>query len=434
MIPYKHFLLITSGILCPLVLAAQNLDWKTAASYTKKPVKASLTSRLTSYVKQDTNTSAEQLKFAKALLKELRQYGLSGTQEKNGLVQVKIPSNIKGNVPEVVFIARTDASATAVSPQIHENYKGGEIAIQASPRLALDIYNAPQLTRAYGHDLLTASGQNTLGTSTKAGATIAMEIARFLDEHPSVSHGPITLLFVPGQAGLKTLLDKKPNTPYIYTLEGTQKGELSNQIFNIQRFDINFEGNRQVALGDAINSAFADNLLIASDFHSLLPRANRPETTSGDKGFIYVDTIEHAGDHTHISGEIQAFSEEEMQRLTAEVTRAFTTVKAMHHKAKDFSLSWKEEQKNLASEQADQALLLAEKAMQKEEISSKRIPTRIPNSAALLAAGNWPIVTLFTGHYNDNTQYEYADLDEMEASFRTAMQILTQVSIPEKND
>lgn len=425
------FILAASGLLCPLALFAQNLDWKAAASYTKNPAKEALSTRLTDYVKQDTNTANNQLKFAKNLVKELRSYGWTATQEKNGLVWLTIPANVKANVPEVLFVARTDDPATHVTPQLHKNYKGGEVTIQQDPHIALDTYNSPQLTRAYGHDLMTASGKSALGSGAKNGAAIVMQIAQFLDKYPALSHGPVTLAFAPSEETLKTLAAKKANIPYVYTFEGTGKGEITNQTFTIKRFTISFDGNRQIPVGQANNSAFTDNLLIASDFHSLLPRANRPETTSGERGFIYVDKIAHQADHTNISGLIQAFSDEETNLLSAEVTRAFNTAKSMHNKATNFSLTWKEEQKNIQAALPQPPLLLAEQAMRTEEITPKRTAARTQTTSTFLTANGLPAYALFTGHYNDHTDREYADIDEMEDALRTAIQLLSSLTVHE---
>ena len=427
------FVLLASGLFCPLALFAQNLDWKSISSYTKNPAKESLSARLTEYVKQNTNTPAGQMKFAKDLVKELRKYGWTASQEKNGLVWLQIPSNVKTDIPEIVLIANTDDPATNVIPQLHENYKGGEIIIQQEPRIALDGYNSPQLPRAYGHDLLTASGKSALGAGAKAGVTLAMEIAQFLDKYPALSHGPITLAFAPNEEALKTLIAKKIKTPYVYTLEGAEKGEIVNQTFTVKHFTVSFNGNRQIPAGKALNSAFVDNLLIASDFHSLLPRAQRPETTSDTKGFIYVDSIVHHNNHTDISGTIQAFSDGETELLSAEVTRAFNTVKAMYNKATDFKITWQEQQKNIQSALPPEALTLAEKAMRAEEITPKRTPARIRTVSAFLTENGLPAYALFTGHYNDHTDREYADIDEMEDALRTILQMVSSLTIHEMN-
>ncbi len=422
---------LASGLLCPLALFAQNLDWKTASSYTKKPTKERLQTRLQAYVKQDTDTPANQIKFSKSLVKELRQYGLSATQEKDGLVWVEIPSNVKADIPEVLFVAGTQSLAVKVIAQLHENYKGGEVTIQASPRVALDAYNAPQLTHAYGHSLITASGKTALGADTKSGAAIAMYLAEFLDAHSAVSHGPVTLAFVTGKESVQTLVARKKEVPYVYVLDGATSGEITDQTFSTRSFRITFEGNRRVPLGNAMNSGFADNLLIASDFHSLLPRANRPETTSGVRGFIYVNQITHTGDKTEIEGAVYAFSKEEMQHLSSEVSRAFNTVKAMHNKAKNFVLTWEEGMLNVRERLSVPSILLAEKAMQAEEITPTHVASRARTGSSLLAMNGLVAPALFTGHYNDNTTLEYVDVDEMESSFRTAMRIISLLTVQE---
>lgn len=423
--------LLASGLLSPLCVFAQNLDWKTADTYKKKDLKNQLSARLSEYVKQNTAVSSAQVKFGKNLAKELRKYGAENIKtDKNGTVTAEIPANVKGNLPTVTFIALTASQAQHANPQTHENYSGGEIVLSASPRVTLDVYNAPQLTRAYGHDLLTADGNAPIGTDTKAGVAVLMQAVQYLDEHPSVSHGKVQLIFLPNTT---VNLPFSPETLYTYTLEQGGLGEMITENFSGKNFQITFEGNRQLPLGETAHSAFADNVLVASDFHTLLPRASRPETTSGTRGFIYVDSIVHDGNKTQITGLIRAFSDDDLNRLSAEVTRAFNTVKSLHNKVHHFTLEFQNTSHNRKDQIAPQALTMAEKALRAEDIFVKKTVSRNETLSSALAEKGYFFPALFTGTYNANTPREYADLDETESSFRTVMRIISQAAIPLKN-
>jgi len=422
--------LLASGLLCPLAVFAQNLDWKTADTYKKKDLKNQLSARLGDYIKQNTATTAAQVKFGKNLAKELRKYGAENIKtEKNGTVTAEIPANIKGNLPAVTFIALTQSQAQHAKPQTHENYTGGEIELSASPRVTLDAYNAPQLTRAYGHDLFTTSGDAPLGAATKAGAAVLLTAVQYLDEHPTVSHGKVQLVFLPNTAAN---LPFSPDTPYTYTLERGDFGEIFTENFSGKDFQIAFEGNRNFSLGEAVNSPFADNVLAASDFHTLLPRAARPETTTANRGFIYVDTIAHDGNKTKITGIVRAFSDEDVANLSAEVTRAFNTVKALHNKVRNFSLEFKDTLQNRKEKISPQSLSMAEKALRMEDIPVKITVSRNETTAGALAEKGYFFPALFTGTYNADSEREYADLDVMESSFRTVMRIISQAAIATK--
>jgi len=425
----KIFLsLLASGLLCPLSIFAQNLDWKTADTYKKKDLTNQLAARISEYVKQNTATPSSQAKFGKHLSKELRKYGAENIKtDKNGTVTAEIPANIKGDLPTVMFLALTASQAQHAKPQIHENYSGGEIVLSASPRVTLDVYNAPQLTRAYGHDLLTTSGDAPIGADTKTGAAVLMNVVQYLEEHPAVSHGKIQLVFLPNA---DVSLPDLPQTPYSYTLEQGDLGEIFSENFSGKNFQITFEGNRQLPLGEAVNSSFADNVLAASDFHTLLPRAKRPETTANTRGFIYVDAIIHNGNKTEITGLIRAFSDKDLDYLSTEVTRAFQTVKSMHNKVHNFTLAFQDTARNRKEKISPQSLSMAEKALRAENISVKKTVSRNDTLSSALAEKGYFFPALFTGTYNANSTREYADLDVTEASFRTVMRIISQATIP----
>lgn len=428
----KKLFILGTIFLVPFTLQGQNLDWRVDGPYKKADLKGQLATRLSNYVMQDTSTPSAQNKFAKQLAKELRSLGVQQVKvSKKGVVTAEIPANVK-TAPTLTFIAQTQTqAANNVKPQTHKNYTGGEIMLRAEPRVTLDKYNAPQLTRAYGHDLITGSG-TALGADTKSAVTVLMQAVEFLDQHPAVSHGTIKLAFIPSIAQLTQADADYLKADYIYALGSEDLGELANETFSARRFTVSFEGNRNVELGTAANSAFADNVLIASDFHTLLPRHMRPDTTSGNRGFIYVDSITHNGNTSQITGEVRAFSQEDLQSLSQEVTRAFNTVKALHHKAKNFNLSWQDSAQNIKPNIPNIVLTQAQNAMRAEDITPQLIAVRTENLSSQLVPFGLFAPSLFTGHYNAQQDVEYVDLDVMESSFRTVMRLITDTILPVK--
>ena len=174
-----------------------------------------------------------------------------------------------------------------------------------------------------------------------------------------------------------------------------------------------------------MNSAFSDNLLMASDFHTLLPRHRRPETTADRRGFILVDSITTIGDKSEIKGIIRAFSEEEMQELTGEVTRAFNTVKSMNYKGKGFNLTFEDQYKNMKSVLPEQMISLAQLAMKNEDITPVLTAARGGTDGSSLSFMGLPTPDLFAGQYNIHSEREYADVDVMEASLRTVLRLIS---------
>lgn len=443
----RTFTHITTGLLClllPLLSHAQTTDWKALTRYDKADIKKQLTDRLLQYVAVDTQaqftktlpSTAGQLKLAKALAKELKKNGATQvTVGKNAVVTAEIPANTSQAVPTIALIGHLDTSPQLsgkdVRPQVVTNYKGGDLVIQAEKSLVLNTYNSPHLARARGHDIVTASGDTLLGAHSKAGLSIILTLAQFLYDHPQLPHGPIKIAFLPDSfsgAGARAFDVASWGADYAYTLDGGELGQLAEESFAAKTFTATFEGDRQVDLGNAINSSFADNVLMASDFHTLLPRTKRPETTAYRNGFIYVDTISTQGNRTEVSGLLRAFSKEEMQALQNEVTQAFNTVKNINYKGKNFSLTFTDREQNMKNDLLQKPLQLAQQAMQAEEVSPQAVAVRRTTDAALLGAKGLPTVGLFTGYYHADSLLEHADIDVMEASFRTVLRLINSTA------
>lgn len=419
----------------PLVAAPPANDWKTVSNYNKETAKKQLTQRLTKYVTFDTQAQSAaqrtrpsgQAQFAKELAKELKKNGAIHVKvHANALVTAEVPSNLTKSSPVVALFARLDTapgmSGRNVKPQVHTNYQGDDIVIQAAKKLVLNPYNTPQLLRAKGHDIVTASGDTLLGADNKAGIAIIMTFVQYLYDHPALPHGTVKIAFVPDQPSPQ-LPDLKAD--YAYTLDGSDVGELTTETFFAKSFTVSFEGNRSFHPGQAMHVPFADNVLMASDFHTLLPRYKRPETTNERRGFILVNDISTRGDHTEIKGIVRAFSAQEMQTLLNDVTQAFNTVKTMNPKGKNFSLTFTDQYKNNSDILPEKSIRLAELAMQAEEITPKHHAARGNTTGAYLAQQGIAAPDLFAGQYNPRSELEYADVDVMEAALRTSLQLVS---------
>ena len=381
------------------------------------------------------------MKLAKALAKELKKNGAKDVKvDKNGIVTAEIPSNSAHEAPVIAFIAHMDtaleASGKDVKPQLHKNYQGADIIINAEKKLIINPANSPQLARARGHDIITASGGTLLGADDKNGIAIIMTMVQYLHDHPEISHGTVKVAFTPDEetgAGREKFDVASFGADYAYTLDGGDLGQLTNETFNAKAFTAVFEGTRAIHPGEAMNSAFSDNILMASDFHTLLPRHRRPETTADRRGYIWVDAITTKEDRTEVKGILRAFSDEEMQELVNEVTRAFNTVKGMNYKGKNFELTFTDQYKNMKEALPEQVVSLAQLAMKNEDITPVLNAARGGTDGSSLSFKGLPTPDLFAGQYNIHSELEYADVDVMEASLRTVLRLITLWNMQQPN-
>lgn len=434
---------ILIAVLCALTCnaMAQVTDWKIATKYNKKAAKEQLTKRFTHYVTFDTQSDPTakqvpstpgQIKLAKELAKELKKYGAKNVQvSANAIVTADIEATSNKPAPTVAFIAHMDTarevSGKNVKPQTHKDYKGGDIVIDQAHNIVIDAQNSPQLAQAIGHDIITASGGTLLGADDKTGVSIIMTMVQYLYDHPEFMHGPVKVAFTPDEevgTGVDKLDVSKFGADYAYTVDGGNLGELTNETFTGKAFKVVFTGNRAVHPGFAMNSAFEDNVLMASDFHTLLPRQSRPETTSGRRGYIYLDIFQTDGDTTTVEGILRAFDDAEMNTLLAQLNQALRTVKAMHNKGKA-TLEITDEYRNFNEKLPPLMITLAQNAMTQEDIKPILHAARGGTDGSILSFKGLPAPDLFSGQFNVHSEREYADVDVMEASLRTVLRLIS---------
>ena len=433
----RTILLFVCALLPLTVLAEQN--WKAVLRYDKQATKSTLAQRLKEYAAQDSHaqqnavsvpSTKQQLAFAKNLAKQLKHMGASRVQvSKTGIVTADIPSTINKSAPVLALVAHLDTPAQTVAqtPQLHAKYTSGDIVLDKSKNISLTEQNSSQLLRAHGHDFLTSDGSVSFGAHTKAGLTIAMTLADYLLGHTSLQHGLIKIVLLPdapSHAGAEALDPKQLGADYALILDGNDLGEIATANFSGKKFNVVFEGNRDIPLGQAVSSAFADNLLMAADFYTLLPRHFRPETTAGMQGYIIVDDIVTRGNRSTLSGHLRAFAEPDLQSLTQQVQQAFSTVKAMYPKRTAAELSFEEQFQNAQAQIPPSFISALESALRQEDIQPKRISVRDNTDFAVLTLKGLPALSLFTGVFHAAEPLEYVDVDVMEASLRATMAFL----------
>ncbi|MBO7237875.1 MAG: hypothetical protein J6U96_01115, partial [Elusimicrobiaceae bacterium] len=300
---------------------------------------------------------------------------------KSGIVTAEIASTTNKPATVLALIAHYDApaQARAQDPQSHNKYVSGNITLDKNKNINLTEENSTQLLRAHGHDFLTSDGSAAFGADSKAGLSIVMTLADYLLGHPSLQHGLIKIVLLPdapSHAGALALDIQALGANYAYVLDGSDLGEIATGNFSGRSFTATFEGRRDRPLGQAQSSSFADNLLMASDFHTLLPRYARPETTSGTQGYITIDSIVTDGNRTTATGHLRAFTDADLQNLSNQVSQAFNTIKSMYPKRTGAELTFKDQFSN-AQNQIPPALIQSlETAFRQEDIQPKRISVR----------------------------------------------------------
>lgn len=148
---------------------------------------------------------------------------------------------------------------------------------------------------------------------------------KYLKDHPEVEHGKIRVGFTPDEeigAGADYFDVEKFGCEWAYTIDGGQIGELEYENFNAAGAKVVFKG-LNVHPGYAKDKMLNASLL-AVEFASWLPVAQRPEHTTGYEGFFHLTgisgTVEEASFLYHTRPCAHRFRTEE--RVAARVGEA----------------------------------------------------------------------------------------------------------------
>lgn len=200
---------------------------------------------------------------------------------------------------KIGFIAHMDIVADysdgEITPVIHENYDGCDLALGTSGR-SLTLKAFPHLADLKGRTLITTDGTTVLGADDKAGiAEILTMVERIKEEN--IPHGPICVAFTPDEeigTGTTYFNVEEFGAEYGYTLDGGPEGEIQYENFNACKADFEITGFG-VHPGSSKDTMINANL-VAMEINDMLPGFETPRGTEGYEGFYHL--VSMSGDVT----------------------------------------------------------------------------------------------------------------------------------------
>ena len=266
-----------------------------------------ITNRFLKYISIDTQSdpnnpefpsTKKQWNLAKLLVEELKEIGMQDVSiDEHAYVMATLPSNVDFKVPTIGFIAHIDTSpdysGANVKAQIHKNYDGKDIILNAEENIVLSPDYFEDLLMYKGKTLITTDGTTLLGADDKAGITEIITAMEYLIQHPEIKHGKIRVGFTPDEEvgkGAHKFDVEKFGAEWAYTMDGSTVGELEYENFNAAGAKVIINGkivHPGYAKGKMINS-----MSIAADFINGLPKNETPETTEGYEGFFHLHGME----------------------------------------------------------------------------------------------------------------------------------------------
>ncbi|OBX21263.1 MULTISPECIES: peptidase T [Bizionia] len=369
---------------------------------------------------ETTPSTAKQWDLANALVEELKAIGMQDvTIDENAYIMATLPSTVNHEVPTIGFISHFDTSpdftGANVKPQIHENYDGKDIVLNAEKDIILSPDYFDDLLLYKGQTLITTDGTTLLGADDKAGITEIVSAMEYLIKNPEIKHGKIRVGFTPDEEigrGAHKFDVKKFGADYAYTMDGSQVGELEYENFNAAGAVVTVQGkivHPGYAKGKMINSMY-----IATEYINSLPRLETPEHTEGYEGFFHLHTMTGEVDQTTLEYIIRDHDKEHfearkevMEKLAIEINSQYGR-EVISIEIKDQYFNMKEK-----VEPVMHIVDIAEEAMIQLGIKPLIKAIRGGTDGSQLSYMGLPCPNIFAGGHNFHGRYEYVPVESM---------------------
>lgn len=403
--------------------------------------KEALLERFFRYIKIDTQSDPEnetvypstekQWDLLRLLEKELIAMGMSEVSlDENGYIQATLPSNLDYKVPTVGFIAHVDTSpdfsGTNVNPQLHPNYNGEDIVLNAAENIILSPKEFEDLLLYKGQTLITTDGTTLLGADDKAGVAEIMQAMEYLMQHPEIKHGTIKVGFTPDEEvgrGADLFDVEKFDADWAYTMDGSTVGELEFENFNAA-------GAKLIVTGKIIHPGYAKDKMLnavtyATEFINALPENEVPERTEGYEGFFHLHTIKGDVDQTEVYYIIRDHDRQKFEDRKVLFAKTAEDLNAKHGK-KLFATEIKDQYFNMR-EMVEPVMFIvdiAEQAMKDLGIKPLIKAIRGGTDGSRLSYMGLPCPNIFAGGHNFHGRYEFVALEAMEKATEVILKIV----------
>ena len=383
-------------------------------------------------------SSEKQKDLGRILVQELKEMGAKDARmDDYGYVYAEIPATRQGEgIPVIGFLAHMDTSPAVsgrnVKPRVVESYDGGEIPLDAAGRYVLSPKESPELLDYVGQDLIVTDGSTLLGADDKAGVAEIMAMAETLLAHPELPHGTVKIAFTPDEevgCGTDHFDVEGFGANFAYTVDGGRLGEIEYENFNAATLLLKIHGKSYHP--GASKGHMKNALLMAMEFHAMLPVFENPMYTEGREGFYHLDRLSGGVDSTEaeyiIRDHDRAKFEEKKERarkicaylnekygegaFTAEITDSYYNMK----------------------EKIEPHFHLVENArsvMREKGVERIVVPVGGGTDGARLSYMGLPCPNLCTGGHNAHGRFEFACVQEMEQTTEILLRLAQRYAEP----
>lgn len=396
----------------------------------------SVSSRFLRYVKFSTQSdeasescpsTAGQRIMGAALVEEMLAMGIADAHmDEHGYIYGTVPGD--PSLPTIGLIAHMDTAmdypGENVCPRIVE-YTGQDIALDAEGKDLLCATDFPALNNCLGKHIIVTDGTTLLGADDKAGIAEILTAAEALlrSDKP---HATLKIGFTPDEEigrGADRFDVQKFGADFAYTVDGGALGEIEFENFNAAGATVKFAG-RNIHPGSA-KDKMVNSQLIAMEFQSLLPAAQRPEYTEGYEGFFHLIAMEGSVENSTLRYIIRDHDMEKFKQKKEMMSNICHFLNEKYGKD-TVHLEMSDSYFNMRGqiEPCMHIVHRAVDAMKQVGIEPKIVPIRGGTDGAKLSFMGLPCPNLCTGGQNFHGKFEYIPLEDMEKVVELLLEIL----------
>ncbi|MFT4105878.1 MAG: peptidase T [Lacrimispora sp.] len=376
-------------------------------------------------------STEKQRVLAKELASELQAMKAEDvTVDECGYVYATIPATMEKQVPVLGFIAHMDTapaySGTGIKPRIVKNYDGGDIVLNEETGVTMRVSDFPDLLDYKGQDIVTTDGTTLLGADDKAGVAEIMTMAEYLLSHPEIPHGKLRIGFTPDEEvgrGADFFDVKGFGAEVAYTVDGGALGELEYENFNAASARVIIHGSN-IHPGSS-KGKMRNSLLMAMEFHGMLPVHENPMYTEGYEGFYHLDSMSGTVEEARLEYIIRDHSKEKFEAKKEFIKQAADYLNK-RYPAGTVELILKDSYYNMKEMVEPHMYLIdiARTAMEETGIKPLVRPIRGGTDGARLSYMGLPCPNLCTGGHNFHGKFEFIPVQSMEKVVELLLKIV----------
>ena len=373
-------------------------------------------------------STAKQKRLGATLVEEMKALGIADARmDENGYVYGTVPGD--PSLPTIGLIAHMDTTPDASGADIKArivHYQGGDVCLNEEKQIFLSPKDYESLNNHVGKHLIVTDGTTLLGADDKAGVAEILAAAEYLiNEKPR--HATLKIGFTPDEEigrGADKFDVAGFGADYAYTADGGAIGEIEYENFNAASAKAVIHG-RNIHPGSAKNKMI-NSMLIAMEFQSLLPVAQRPEYTEGYDGFIHLNGMEGTVEETNLYYIVRDHDMEKFRQKKTVMEAAATYINAKYGTG-TLELILKDSYFNMKQciEPVMYVVHRAKAAMEKVGMHPVEVPIRGGTDGARLSYEGLPCPNLCTGGENYHGRFEYIPVEDMEKCTDMLVEILT---------